>query len=74
MKLIASRANCSSLSYIRRQIFVAAAISGSDSPNASTVSQPSKPTSLSVSNVVFQGIPPVPGVPRSFSEMCTCTM
>ena len=41
MKVKASRANCSSLSYIRRQILVAAAISGRANPNASTVNQPS---------------------------------
>ena len=41
MNASASVANCCSDSYIRRQIFVAAARSGSDNPNASTTIHPS---------------------------------
>ena len=41
MNAAPSRASCSGLSNMRRQIFVAPASSGSESPNASTTSQPS---------------------------------
>ena len=41
MKLRESLANCSSLSYMRRQIYVAAASSGRARPKASTIIQPS---------------------------------
>ena len=36
-------------------------------PNASTTTQPSKPTCLIVANTSLQRICPVPGVPRSFA-------
>jgi Zn-dependent protease len=69
MNRSASRESCSSLVNIRRQILVAAARSGSARPKASTTIQPSYLVSLSVRNVVSQSTCPVPGVPRSFSEM-----
>ena len=53
---------------------MAAARSGSARPNASIVSQPSYLICFSAANVSFQCTCPVPGVPRSFSLMCTCTM
>jgi Zn-dependent protease len=70
----ASRESCSSLVNMRRQILVAAARSGSARPKASTTSQPSYLVSLRVLNVVSQSTCPSPGVPRSFSEMWTCTV
>jgi len=54
MNRSASRDRCSSEENIRRQILVAAARSGSASPKASTISQPSYLTSLSVLKVVSQ--------------------
>jgi Zn-dependent protease len=74
MKRSASRESCSSLVNMRRQILVAAARSGSARPKASTVIQPSYLVSLSVLNVASQSTCPWPGVPRSFSEMWTCTV
>lgn len=54
MNRSASRDRCSSDENIRRQILVAAARSGSASPKASTISQPSYLTSLSILKVVSQ--------------------
>jgi Zn-dependent protease len=74
MNRSASRESCSSLANMRRQILVAAARSGRASPKASTTIQPSYLVSFSVLKVVSQSTCPSPGVPRSFSEMCTCTV
>ncbi len=74
MNRSASRESCSSLVNMRRQILVAAARSGRARPKASTTIQPSYLVSLSVLNVASQSTCPSPGVPRSFSEMWTCTV
>src|SRR5579883_1005118 len=67
-----SNAICSGVFSISLQIAAAAQISGILKPKLSIVSHPSYPRSRSAPNTSLHSTCPLPGVPRSFSHVCTC--